>query len=108
MGQGHGLDGYLHDSISYQEKPPQSQLQHMVGQFRGEYLARLGCVAVIVEQSFSDGDRIASNWLYTFEANSSTDSLRTAIHRKYDKLDVSQKVGVVHLYLTLCEMFQMS
>ena len=41
-------------------------------------------------------------------ADSSTDSLRTAVHKRYDKLDVSQKGSVVYLDLTLCEMFQMS
>ena len=61
-----------------------------------------------VNKRFPDGNRIASNWLYTFVADSSTDSLRTAVHKRYDKLDVSQKGGVVYLYLTLCEMFQMS
>ena len=30
-----------------------------------------------VNKRFSDGDRTASNWLYTFVADSSTDSLRT-------------------------------
>ena len=44
VGQGHQLDGYLHDPISYQAKPPKSQLQHLVGQFGGEYLAGLGRV----------------------------------------------------------------
>ena len=61
-----------------------------------------------MNKRFSDGDRIASNWLYTFVADSSMDSLRTAVHKRYDKLDVSQKGGVVYLYLTFCEMFQMS
>ena len=62
----------------------------------------------MLNKCFSDGDCIASNWLYTFVADSSTDSLRMAVHKKYDKLDVSQKGGVVYLYITLCEMFQMS
>ena len=60
-----------------------------------------------MKKRFLDGDRIASNWLYTFVADSSTDLLRTAVHKRYDKLDVSKKGGVVYLYLTLCEMFQM-
>ena len=41
-------------------------------------------------------------------ADSFRDSLRMAVHKKYDKLDVSQKSVVVYLYLSLCEMFQMS
>ena len=61
-----------------------------------------------INKRFSDGDRIASNWLLTFVSDSSTDSLRTAVQKKYEKLDVSQKGGVVYLYLTLSEMFQMS
>ena len=61
-----------------------------------------------LNKCFLDGDRIASNWLYTFVTDSSTDSLCMAVHKKYDKLDVSQSSGVVYLYLTLCEMFQMS
>lgn len=61
-----------------------------------------------INKRFSDGDRIASNWLYTFVADSSTDSLRTAVLKKYEKLDVSQKGGVIYLFLTLREMFQMS
>ena len=61
-----------------------------------------------INKRFSDGDRIASNWLMTFVADSSTDSLRSAVYKKYDKLDNSQRGGVIYLYLTLCEMFQMS
>ncbi len=60
-----------------------------------------------MNKRFLDGDRIASNWLYTFVADSSMDSLCTVVHKRYDKLDVSQKGSVVYLYLTLCEMFQM-
>jgi hypothetical protein len=55
-----------------------------------------------------DEDRIASNWLQVFVYNSSTDSLRTAVAKKYDKLPLNQKGGVTYLFLTLCEMFQMS
>jgi hypothetical protein len=61
-----------------------------------------------VNKFFGDGDRIASNWLQAFVYNSSTDSLRTAVAKKYDKLPLNQKGGVVYLYLTLKEMFQMS
>ncbi len=108
--------GYLHNIISHQAKPPQSQLQHMVGQLRGKYLAGVGRVraesslemAELVKQIFLDGDCIASNWLYTFVADSSTDSLHMAVRKKYDTLDVLQKDGVNYLYLTLCKMFQIS
>ena len=61
-----------------------------------------------VNKRFSTGDRIASNWLMTFVSDSSTDSLRTAVLKKYEKLESTQKGGVIYLYLTLCEMFQMS
>ena len=60
----------------------------------------------MLNKCFLDRDCIASNWLYIFMANSSTDSLRMAVLKKYD--DLLQKGGVVYLYLTLCEMFQMS
>ena len=39
---------------------------------------------------------------------SSADYLRSAVDKKYDKLDKNAKGGVLYLYLTLCEMFQMS
>jgi hypothetical protein len=61
-----------------------------------------------VNKFFSDGDRIASNWLQAFVYNSSTDSLRTAVAKKYDKLPPTQKGGVIYLFLTLREMFLMS
>ena len=46
--------------------------------------------------------------MQAFVYNSSTDSLRTAIAKKYEKLPLNQKGGVIYLYLTLQEMFQMS
>ena len=61
-----------------------------------------------INKRFSQPDRIASNWLFTFVSDSSTDSLRTAVMKKYEKLDINQRGGVIYLYLTLCEMFQMS
>jgi hypothetical protein len=61
-----------------------------------------------VNKRFSDGDRIASTWLREFVYNSSTDSLRSVIAKKYDKLPANQRGGVMYLYYTLCEMFQMS
>jgi hypothetical protein len=61
-----------------------------------------------VNKFFGEGDRIASNWLQTFVYNSSTDSLKTAVAKKYEKLPSNQKGGVIYLYLSLCEMFQMS
>ena len=57
---------------------------------------------------FSDEDRIASIWLQVFVHNSSTDSLRTMVVKKNDKLPLNQKGGVTYLFLTLCEMLQMS
>ena len=61
-----------------------------------------------INKRFGNADRIASNWLFTFVSDSSTDSLRTAVTKKYEKLDSNQRGGVIYLYLTLCEMFQMS
>lgn len=61
-----------------------------------------------VNKRFSDGDRIASTWLREFVYNSSTDSLRSVVAKKYDKLPSNQRGGVMYLYYTLCEMFQMS
>jgi hypothetical protein len=61
-----------------------------------------------VNKFFGEGDRIASNWLQTFVYNSSTDSLKTAVAKKYEKLPSNQKAGVIYLYMSLCEMFQMS
>ena len=61
-----------------------------------------------VNKFFSDEDRIVSNWLQVFVYNSSTDLLWTAVAKKYNKLPLNQKGGVTYLFLTLCEMFQMS
>ena len=61
-----------------------------------------------VNKRFCDQDRIASTWLKDFVYGSSTDSLRTAVEKKYDRLPDNQRGGVMYLYLTLCEMFQMS
>lgn len=61
-----------------------------------------------VNKRFSDEDRIASTWLREFVYNSSTDSLRTAVTKKYDKLPLNQRGGVMWTYYTLCEMFAMS
>ena len=57
---------------------------------------------------FSDEDRIASSWLKEFVYNSSTDSLRTAVDKRYSKLDINQRGGVMYLYYSLTEMFVMS
>ena len=43
-----------------------------------------------------------------FVYNSSTDSLSTAVEKKYDKLPLNQKGGVSYLFLILNEIFQMS
>ena len=61
-----------------------------------------------INKRFSDGDRIASNWLQEFVYNSSTDSLRNAVNQHYEKLAPLMKGGVTYLYYTLCEMFLMS
>lgn len=61
-----------------------------------------------VNKRFSAEDRIASRWLKEFVYNSSTDSLRSAVGKKYDKLSPVYKGGVMYLFLTLCEMFHMS
>eukprot|EP00956_Cyclotella_meneghiniana_P032410 scaffold89146_cov64-Cyclotella_meneghiniana.AAC.1 len=61
-----------------------------------------------VNRRFSDEDRIASSWLKEFVYNSSTDSLRTAVDKKYSKLDIDQRGGVTYLYYSLTEMFVMS
>jgi hypothetical protein len=61
-----------------------------------------------INKRFSDGDRIASNWLYTFMSDSCTESLRTAVNKKYEQVHVSQQGGVLYAYMVLCEMFQMS
>jgi hypothetical protein len=61
-----------------------------------------------INKRFSDEDRIASLWLKDFVYASSTDALKTAVMKKYDKLPDNQRGGAVYLYLTLMEMFQMS
>ena len=61
-----------------------------------------------VNKRFSDEDRIASRWLQSFVHNSSTDELRSAAHKKYDKLPKNQRGGVIYLYYTLTSMFTMS
>ena len=61
-----------------------------------------------INKRFSLSDRVASKWLKEFVYASSTDSLRSAVDKKYGKLGKNAKGGVLYLYLTLCEMFQMS
>ena len=61
-----------------------------------------------INRRFSDEDRIASSWLKEFIYNSSTDSLRTAVDKKYSKLDFGQRGGIIYLYYSLKEMFVMS
>jgi hypothetical protein len=53
-----------------------------------------------VNKFFSDEDRIASNWLQIFVYNTSTDSLKTAVMKKYNKVPPDQRGGVMYLYLT--------
>ena len=57
---------------------------------------------------FSDGDLTASLWLKEFVYNSCTDSLRTAIDKKFTKIPVEQQGGITYLWYCLDEMFTMS
>jgi hypothetical protein len=61
-----------------------------------------------INKRFSLSDRVASKWLKEFVYASLTDSLRSAVDKKYGKLGKNTKGGVLYLYLTLCEMFQRS
>ena len=61
-----------------------------------------------VNKYFSDGDRIASKWMQQFVYNSCTDSLRTAVEKKYEVLPANQRGGVIYLFYVLREMFEMS
>eukprot|EP00956_Cyclotella_meneghiniana_P015031 scaffold22790_cov42-Cyclotella_meneghiniana.AAC.3 len=57
---------------------------------------------------FSDEDLTASLWLKEFIYNSCTDSLRTAIEKKFDKIPLEQQGGITYLWYCLDEMFSMS
>jgi len=57
---------------------------------------------------FSDGDLTASLWIKEFIYNSCTDSLRTAIGKKFTKISLEQQGGVTYLWYCLDEMFTMS
>jgi hypothetical protein len=61
-----------------------------------------------INKRFSSENRTASTWLKEFVYNSSTDALRTAVTKKYERLPDAQLGGVVYLYYTLCEIFEMS
>jgi hypothetical protein len=61
-----------------------------------------------INKRFSEGDRTASTWLKEFVYNSPTDTLRTAVTKKYNKLPPNQQGGITYLYFTLTEMFHMS
>eukprot|EP00956_Cyclotella_meneghiniana_P009509 scaffold13164_cov56-Cyclotella_meneghiniana.AAC.1 len=61
-----------------------------------------------INKRFSSENRTASTWLKEFVYNSSTDALRTAVTKRYERLPDAQLGGVVYLYYTLCEMFEMS
>eukprot|EP00956_Cyclotella_meneghiniana_P028264 scaffold65213_cov39-Cyclotella_meneghiniana.AAC.3 len=61
-----------------------------------------------INKRFSSENRTASTWLKEFVSNSSTDALRTAVTKKYEQLPDAQLGGVIYLYYTLCEMFEMS
>ena len=60
-----------------------------------------------INRKFSAENRTASRWLKSFIYNSSTDSLRSAVDKKYSLLDPKFRGGVIYLYYTLCEMFEM-
>ena len=57
---------------------------------------------------FSTEDRIASRRPKEFIYNSSTVALRSAVGKKYNKLEVKLKRGVIYAYLTLREMFEVN
>ena len=57
---------------------------------------------------FSDGDLTASLWLKEFLYNSCTDSLRTAIDKRFTKIPLEQQGGITYLWYCLDEMFTMS
>ena len=61
-----------------------------------------------VHGSIASTSGTASTWLKEFVYNSSTDALRTAVTKKYERLPDAQLGGVVYLYYTICEMFEMS
>eukprot|EP00956_Cyclotella_meneghiniana_P013100 scaffold18785_cov21-Cyclotella_meneghiniana.AAC.1 len=61
-----------------------------------------------VNRRFSEEDLTASLWLKEFIYNSCTDSLRTAIEKKFNKIPLEQQGGVTYLWYCLDEMFTMS
>lgn len=61
-----------------------------------------------INKRSSAGDRIASHWLRIFVYNSSSDSLRDAVKKKYDRIERNCRGGILYLFLTLEEMFTMS
>lgn len=61
-----------------------------------------------INKWFGRGDQIGSTWLKDFVYASSTDALRTAVEKKYEKLLPNQRGGVTYLFYTLTEMFSMS
>ena len=61
-----------------------------------------------INKRFSEGDRVASRWLKSFVANSSSGALRALIDKKYDKLPPNQQGGVIYLYYATEAMFTMS
>ena len=61
-----------------------------------------------INKHFSSENCTASTWLKEFVYNLSTDALRIAVTKKYERLPDAQLSGVIYLYYTLCEMFEMS
>ena len=55
-----------------------------------------------VNKFFLEEDRIASNWLQVFVDSSSTDSLQTAVAKKYNKLPLNQKGGGLSAICSRC------
>ena len=53
-------------------------------------------------------DRIALQWLKEFVCASSTDSLRNAVAKKYSMMGKPSGDGIMYLFRTLFEMFQIS
>ena len=60
-----------------------------------------------INRRFSEANQTASRWLKSFIYNSSTDSLRSAVDKKYSVLEPKHRGGVIYLFYTLCEMFEM-
>ena len=61
-----------------------------------------------INKRFSLEDRTGSRWLKEFVYKTSSDSLKSAVTKKYDKLNKRCRGGVMYTFLVLREMFLMS